>query len=870
MLDAALQAPPGDRAALLDRECGDDAELRREVESLLAAHDASTGFLVDPAESFAEPFLVAAAAREPRDREGLVIGRYRLIREIGRGGMGAVWLAQRADGQFEQQVALKLVRSGQYGSEILDRFLRERQILARLEHPNIARLLDGGVSEDGRPYFVMEQVAGRAVTAWCDEKRLSIEERLRLFVIVARAVAYAHRNLVVHRDIKPSNVLVGDNGEIKLLDFGIAKLLSDESDPTHAVTGTIGRMMTPEYASPEQISGGRVTTASDVYQLGILLYELLSGRRPRDGVPGTSGPVRRPSRTVRQTTALAARGRVETIEPADVSAKRSTTTDRLHRRLKGDLDTIVLTALREEPDRRYPSAEALAEDVERHLAFRPILSGGDRGFYRAAKFVRRHRLGVTSALMITIIALGLATFAVERVRRERDRARYEADKSTEIAQLMARFLQGWSPDASDRGEVSTKKLLADAALRADRELQGRPEMLGATLSLLGDFHTTVGEWKAADTLLARAQAIQQPPNAPPSADLAATLARRGRLHRLTGNYVEARAALERALTIDRQLFGPRHPEALRVQRELATVLRETQQFREAEPVLRAILASIDTSGGNPSPFALETMSDLGYVVFQLGRFDDAVAILRPTLERQRALFGDLHASTLATMRMLGSAERDRGNLNEAEDLYRHALRIARALYGAEHAETESVTFVLALCLYRKMELEAAEDLMRQDLAMVERLYGRDHPSILVRHMAIASIRLDRGDLAVAERELRFVLAGAQRSEKSAEDQGDALNRLAYILVYRGAADADRAYRDAVTYDDSRQASQPDFVTDGLHFLAWAEQRKGDLAAAEKDYQRALAVYERHLPVDHPYRVAAGEGLRSVQRDGRQP
>jgi tetratricopeptide (TPR) repeat protein len=466
------------------------------------------------------------------------------------------------------------------------------------------------------------------------------------------------------------------------------------------------------------------------------------------------------------------------------------------------------------------------------------------------------------------LGLGLAAFAVARVRSERDRARYEADKSTEVAQLMARFLQGWSPDAADRGEVSTKKLLADAALRAERELRGRPDMLGATLSLLGDFHTTVGEWTAADSLLARAQAILQPLSERPSADLAATFARRGRLERRMGKPAEARVSLARALVIDRELYGLRHPETLRVQRELALALREGEKVREAEPVLRGILASIDTSGGNPTPFALETMSDLGYVLFQLGRFDEAVATLRPTMDRQRALFGDLHASTLATMRMLGSAERDRGNLNEAEDLYRNALRIARALYGAEHAETESAMFVLALCLARKHDLDAAEDLMRQDLALVERLYGRTHPGVNARRMGIASIRLDRGDLAAAELELRIVLQEARRLRAPSDDQGDALNRLAYILVQRGAPDADRAYRDAVAYDDSRPRGQTDFVTDGLHFLAWAEHRKGDLAAAEQDYRRALAVYERHLPADHPYRVAAAEGLRSVQRRAR--
>ena len=867
MLDAALQAPPQDRDALLERECGSDAGLRAEVDSLLSASARSAGFLDTSAESFAAPFLMAAAAREPGDQPGLILGRYRLIHEIGRGGMGTVWMAERADGQFEQRVALKLVKRGMDTDEILARFLRERQILARLEHPNIARLLDGGVSDDGRPYFVMEHVAGQSLTTYCDEKRCSIEERLRLFVVVARAVGYAHRNLIVHRDIKPSNVLVGEGGEIKLLDFGIAKLLSEEPDAVADNTAVPGRLMTPEYASPEQREGKRVTTASDIYQLGILLYQLLTGQRPRAGASGPVLPIRRPSRVVRQDASVQKRdGSMETVGHAAVADHRGLTPERLSRRLTGDLDTIVQRVLREEPELRYPSAESLADDIDRHLAHRPILFSGGSAWYRTRKFVRRHRLGVATGSLATVFALGIAAIAVTRIRRERDRARAEADKAAEVAQLMSRFLQGWSPDASDRGEVSTKKLLADAALRADRELRSRPDLLGATLSLLGDFHTTVGEWQAADTLLARAYDVQGRVSPRPAADLAATLVRRGRLFRLTGQLAESRRTLEAALLQTRELYGVRHPETLRVQRELANVLRDRQEFRDAEPLLRSILAAIDTAGGNLSPFALETMSDLGYAQFQLGRFDDAVAVLRPTLEHQRRLFGDLHASTLATLRALGSAERDRGRLDDAEALYRQALRIAHTLYGPVHTETESAMFVLALCLSRKLD-PGAEALMRQDKALFEQLYGANHPGVFARRMGIAAILLDRDDRDGAERELRAVLAGGQRSGP-AEDRGDVLNRLAYILVARGGADADRAYNEAMAYDDARSPDQPDFVTDGLHYLAWAEYQRGDLAAADRDYRRALAVYERYLPPNHPYRIATTEGLKSLA-DARQ-
>jgi serine/threonine-protein kinase len=270
--------------------------------------------------------------------------------------MGAVWLAERADGQFEQHVALKLIKRGMDSEEILQRFIRERQILARLEHPDIARLLDGGMSDDGRPYFAMELVAGKAITAYCDDLKLPLEKRLQLFVLVARAVGYAHRNLVVHRDIKPSNILVNRKGAIKLLDFGIAKVLDDTVDQPGISTRTNARLMTAEYASPEQLAAGRVTTASDIYQLGVILYELVAGERPQSSNGALSSQIRRPSTASRLES---------------------------RRQLKGDIDTIVLRALREEPDRRYPSAEELAEDVERHLDTPQLLVGADRASYRA-------------------------------------------------------------------------------------------------------------------------------------------------------------------------------------------------------------------------------------------------------------------------------------------------------------------------------------------------------------------------------------------------------------------------------------------------------------------------------------------------------
>ncbi len=416
LFHAVRELPPAERAAHLGLAC-DDSDLRREVLRLCDAHERAGGFIETPALAVAGSWLDAPSDGAPVGRR---FGPYRVVREIGRGGMGAVYLAERDDGQFRQRVALKLIKRGMDTDLVLRRFRAERQILASLDHPNIARLLDGGTTDDGRPYFVMEHVDGRPIDEYADAHRLSVSERLRLFLPVCAAVACAHRQRVVHRDIKPANILVPAEGAPRLLDFGIAKVLNAAAeDATTDVTGF--RLLTPEYASPEQVERQPATEASDVYSLGVVLYELLTGRSPYGGgrealeaaeAVRTVDP-ERPSSAVTRSADTGEAPRREGLEPDRAAATRCASADRLGRQLRGDLDTIVLTALRKEPERRYASVEELAEDLRRHLAGLPVRARRDNLRYRGAKYLRRNRAPVLAAAgaVAAVLALG-AGFAM--------------------------------------------------------------------------------------------------------------------------------------------------------------------------------------------------------------------------------------------------------------------------------------------------------------------------------------------------------------------------------------------------------------------------------------------------------------------------
>ncbi len=553
ILDQLLDVPPDERASRLAGIDEEDAALGQELRALLAL-GASHGLLDRPyAHGLATMFEEAASEGAP---ELELVGPWRLVRELGRGGMGVVYLAERADGQYEQQSALKLIKRGLDTEEVVARFRRERQILARLRHPAIAQLLDGGVAADGRPYFAMEYVEGRPITEFCDQRRLTIDERLGLFLRVCDAVQHAHRSLVVHRDLKPSNILVTDDGALKLLDFGIAKLLGGEETSDATEWTRLGRLaMTPGYAAPEQVRGEPVTTATDVYAMGVVLYELLSGRRPYRLPGGLAAEAERillEAAPARPSVVVEAEVEEGTPRADERARARSSSPAGLRRRLKGDVDAITLTALRKEPERRYPTVQALADDLRRHLSGQPVSARPESRSYRVGKFAHRNRVGVAATL---IVVLALVCGLVATAWQGRQRAR-ETRKAQEIKDFVLEILGALAPERARGGEVDVRKLLDGAARRVETELAKQPLLQAELETILADLYHKLGAHEQALPLVVRGLVTRRALLGPLHPEVGTSLRLESAVLTGSDRLDEAQEAIATALEIHRQSPGP--------------------------------------------------------------------------------------------------------------------------------------------------------------------------------------------------------------------------------------------------------------------------------------------------------------------------
>ena len=761
LFSAALEVAPGEREKFLDEASAGTPDLRREVESLLACESRAGGFLDAPALALSADFFDDKRAGERR--AGQTLGRYRIIREVGRGGMGAVFLAERSDGEFQQQVALKVVHRSFADSELRRRFRQERQILATLNHPNIARLLDGGVSADGEPFLAMEYVEGVRVDEYCDARGLTTRARLRLFLAVCRGVSYAHRHLVVHRDIKPSNILVTADGTPKLLDFGIAKLLDPEQAGEQ--TRTELRAFTPDYAAPEQVAGGQVTTASDVYSLGVLLQDLLRGAHAPTRL--AEAPGRWLSASFGKT--------VGTGLPTDRDGGDG---GRTERRVSAgsELENIIAMARREDPARRYASAAELAEDVQDYLDGRPVRARKDSFTYRAGKFIRRNKLGVAAAATVLLTLLGGVIATVWQARRateqakvaaqERDRARVEAAKAARINEFLQNVLGfaqvDWrSPNPQKKNVSTIAEALDEASRRAERELADQPEILGAVQYSLGQSYSGQGNLDAA------------------AQHLRASLENR---RRVLGTEHPDTAQSMTALA-EQFVFQGKYAEAETLSREAVAVYRRLRERGEADPMWYA--TSLDILGISVSyrgdarageTLLLEaaevgakiTGQDRGLVAVIYGNLaiqrgnqgdiDGAVNYLQKSIDELRRLTGEPGVNLATGLSNLGSFMTLKGEYARAEVLLRESQDLYRKTVGEKHLFTAMSIIYLADNYCEQGDFGQALEEVNRALALQRELLQEGHVDFARSWTILGKILTRTGQPARGEEHLRRALA----------------------------------------------------------------------------------------------------------------
>lgn len=772
--------------------------------------------------------------RRHPDRSGMRVGPYRLLREIGTGGMGTVYLAARDDGQYAKSVALKISHFAT-GEDVRARFYKERQILACLNHPNIAALLDGGETEDGHLYEVMEYVDGKPIHAYCDEHHLNVEARLRLFLHVCAAVQHAHRHLIVHRDLKPANILVTPDGVLKLIDFGIAKVLRPDLFPLLAMETQPGdAMMTPLYASPEQIKGEPVSTSTDVYALGVVLFELLARESPYAWAQ----------------SGLALREAI--CEQAPRKLSESADEGALRKRLRGDLETIVAMTLRKEPERRYGSVEQLASDIERHLDGFPISARQDAGAYRVKKFLGRHRslVAATAAAVVVLTGSSVVNYRLAR------QAEYERDTARAVADFMGRIFSASNPVISSGKDLTAREVLERGEERIDEELKDKPEVRARLLTIIGQTQKDLGNVDRAQVLLERALAARVALHGETHAEVAETLHGLARVLNIRGRLDESETALRRALRIQQAVLPRANRATLWTMNTLGLVLHQRGQLGESAVLLESALAELNRGGdaqaGSADDLFEDTLNNYSLVLQELGRFDECEQARRTLMELDRKRHGEEHLNYAMDLAVVGTMLSDRAAYEEAEPMLRRAYEVHRKILKPGSNGVIHTMHYLALCLQRMGRLAEAEALWNELRPLRVKLTGEKHRLVASDWGGWADLLRRKGDLAGAEAAARRALeirAGALKPGHPAHASSHA--ELGRALAEKGdLSGAEAELRAAYELLRTRHGDSNPRSTAGMQLeLGRVLARMGRRAEAETLLRQSYEVRRNSLPAD---------------------
>ena len=857
ILDEALDLPPGERGAFLDKACGNDVPLRQLVQGLLQAHlQATAPRSSHQATTGPNPQPPSAHASEPETGPEQ-IGPYHILQKIGEGGCGTVYMAEQRE-PVRRRVALKVIKLGMDTKQVIARFEAERQALALMDHPNIAKVLEGAATESGRPYFVMELVRGIPITRYCDENELDTQQRLDLFIQVCHAVQHAHQKGVIHRDLKPSNILVADHDGVpvpKIIDFGIAKATAGQTLTNKTLFTALEQFIgTPAYMSPEQakLSGLDIDTRTDVYSLGVLLYELLTGKVPFEPEDFDSAGLDEMRRIIREKDPVRPSTRLNNLGRAEQTAlarRRRSEPPKLIRLMRGDLDWIVMKCLEKDRARRYETANGLAMDIQRQLANEPIVARPPSKLYRLQKLVRRHKLAFAAAgavLAALLAGLGLSTLMFVKERAARHETMKEADKRRSEFEFLKEMLGAARPAvAKGRDPAVLKEILDQTAQRLSKDLAYEPEVAAELLLVIARTYEEIGQYTNALAGAREALRRFQSRAGSENVDVADALSLAGAICYDLGDLAEAERFGREALAMRRKLLGNRDPRVATSLNNLGNLLFLRRDLAGAEAMHREALDIRLRALGTNHLDVAKSYNNLANVAAFRGDLAAAEASYRHALAILQSAYGreDLNVATL--LNNLGSLRATRGDLPGSAVLLREALAIRRKLLGA-HADVAVSLTGLGITLAGLGELDPAEKMLREALTMEKTLLAPDHRYVADSLQGLGAILGKKGNLAGAEAVLQEALAMRQRLFGPDNlDVADSLGDLGLVTALRGnLAAAQTNLRKAVDLRRKLQAEPNPELAGPLWQLAWVLRQEGDPTAAEPLLREASSIIQR--------------------------
>lgn len=845
LFEAALAVPEPERRALVAARCRGDAELALEVLGLLEA-DAQRPDFLDGLAAGVSAVVDEAQFMTDDPLVGATLDRYTIEERLASGGMGSVYTARRSDGAYRERVAVKVIRRGLDSEQLLARFHAERQILARLRHPGIANLLDGGITPDGRPYLVMEFVDGRPLDRYCEDEELSLSRRLELVRTVCEVVQHAHRNLVVHRDLKPGNILVTAAGEIKLMDFGIAKMLSgDQDEAVGEAPDTIPglQVMTPGWAAPEQIRGEPVTTATDVFGLGLVLYRVLTGGQPFG----------EPTSTAAELATATCEG--DPRRPSQVAPGLD---------LDTDLDTICLEALRREPERRYASVGHLAEDLSRYLDGRPVLARPATLRYRTGKLLRRHRRAFVTAAVLTTLILGLGAYDNVRLAHERDRARRGEVKAAQVASFLTDLFAQADPEHSRGADITAREILTLGAERVRTQLDGQPGVQGAMFDVLGDVHTNLGMFDEGRILLRQALALKLATHGEGHPEVATTAHALGNLELEVGHFDRADSLLNTARSIREAELGPGDPTMAPVLQSLGLVALRQGRNDDSEDLYRRALAIYTDNPPITDPGYATCLNDLALLLLDLGRRDEAEPMFREALDLQADWLGVDHPERANTLFNLSLLLLERGDHQAAAPVLRQVLDLDRKHYDDNHPNIAYSLTTLASSLQFSGHFAEAGRHFEEALAIRRAALAPGHPDVIKSLGAVGLNHCRMGAFAQAEPILRQTVDLAREHLGRHRITAGRLDDLGWLLGDLGRCEEAMAlHREALAIKE--EVLGPDHKSVGISLMHMGRslQILGRLAEAREVQERALDVAIRQFGTDNVFTATTDLGLARI-------